>query len=104
MTYTPAPNSSVSTGTLKTDDLLRAFSAELRRFPDPTRFDHVLGEADFWAERYAQSLDDDVTQENAAYCLDELVDTLSQLAPTGCYFGAHPGDGADFGYWQPEED
>ncbi len=30
---------------------------------------------------------------------EKIWDVMQELAPEGCYFGAHPGDGADFGYW-----
>lgn len=32
--------------------------------------------------------------------VDELVYRLDLLAPKGYYFGAHPGDGSDFGFWR----
>lgn len=31
--------------------------------------------------------------------LEGLFDSLDECAPDGYYFGAHPGDGSDFGYW-----
>jgi len=34
----------------------------------------------------------------------DLLFALNDRAPLGCYFGAHWGDGADFGYWPSEED
>lgn len=41
--------------------------------------------------------------EEAAAMLERLTDTLNEHAPEGHYFGAHPGDGADFGFWKVEE-
>ena len=43
--------------------------------------------------------------DECSYFLNEtLFDTLDSYAPEGYYFGAHPGDGSDFGYWKCEED
>lgn len=37
--------------------------------------------------------------EQAAFLSDALFDALNDVAPEGYYFGAHPDDGADFGFW-----
>ena len=42
--------------------------------------------------------------EEADEDLIVLHSLLHELAPSNCYFGAHPGDGADFGFWESEED
>jgi len=36
--------------------------------------------------------------------LSVLMDSLDSFAPPGMQFGAHPGDGSDFGWWPVEED
>ena len=39
----------------------------------------------------------------AAYLLESLFDDLNAASPEGFYFGAHPGDGSDYGFWEIEE-
>ncbi len=39
------------------------------------------------------------------YYLNEvLFDAMNDIAPDGCYFGSHPGDGSLFGFFEIEED
>lgn len=40
--------------------------------------------------------------EDADYDLESLFDALNDYAPAYFYFGAHPGDGSDYGYWLSE--
>lgn len=99
---------SVSTGTLRTEDLLRAFADaawdiyqhnnEAFPFFDPEEYP---GFRDWYNghgyEDYPITID-------AEYLLEDLQDALNDLAPEGFYFGAHPGDGADFGFWPIDDD
>lgn len=40
--------------------------------------------------------------DRAGWLMEDLYDALDECAPDGHYFGAHPGDGADFGFWEAE--
>jgi hypothetical protein len=46
--------------------------------------------------------DNETLEEQLDADVNELQDILSNNAPSYFYFGAHPGDGADFGYWLSE--
>ena len=75
---------SISTGTLRTEDLLTAFTEALRQhIPGMI----VGGEVVPWPN---YSIEDQIEQ---------LEDNLNQICPTFVYFGPLPGDGADFGFW-----
>lgn len=71
----------VSAGTLRTVDLIPAFERELG-----LPLSDLAG----------------LSAEDLADRVDDLVDRLNDVAPAGCYFGAHWGDGADFGFWPAE--
>lgn len=43
------------------------------------------------------------TSDDAAWLLESLFNQLDEAAPEGYYFGAHPGDGSDYGFWAIEE-
>lgn len=83
---------SISHGTLRTEDLLSAFAWELRHIatPDDKASLALCDEAD------AVDADSD---EMADELVNELADALNEYAPPYCYFGAHEGDGSDFGFW-----
>ena len=72
---------SISTGTLKPEDLAPVFIEEL----------------------FSRGVDAGGVPED----MDELYEALNDVCPPFVYFGAHPGDGADFGFWpdmEPLED
>jgi hypothetical protein len=102
---------SISTGTLKREDLLPRFIKELehqvernRDLPSNQFLRHLdlLARAEEWANTQKTG-DEDVDELSLDELTLEVMDALDEFAPPGAYFGAHPGDGADFGFW-PSED
>jgi hypothetical protein len=104
----------VISGTMRPEDLIPAFidaidaAKEDLSFRGPVdnlvqdinRMDGVLGEI----ERRMEGDSDYFESEEASWDLETLFDLLDELAPEGFRFGAHEGDGADYGYWEVEED
>jgi hypothetical protein len=76
-------NRSLSHATLIEDDI---FQAVMHLLP-------VEMQREYW-----QANDDDRT----IILNEDVFNYLDSIAPEGCYFGAHPGDGSDFGFWQEE--
>jgi hypothetical protein len=78
----------VSHGTLRDDDLAVAFLDALESV-DAGRA------AELYAEYDAMGEDSEELPEFVQECFD----ILNEYCPPYCYFGAHEGDGADFGVW-----
>lgn len=109
---------SVSTGTLRPEDLLVAFADELdyqlgrqvTRFPRK-EYRKLIREARRHSANSVISVAnaDEVMLAIANYdetsedIVNELIDALNEFAPPYAYFGAHSGDGADFGYWLTDD-
>jgi hypothetical protein len=47
---------------------------------------------------------DEIQMELAPHLLEDLFNALQEIAPPGTYFGAHVGDGSDFGFWSHDEE
>lgn len=103
-----APIGSISHATLRPEDLIEAFGSELEwqiqrngaflslpeNFPLRDRLASLLGEwQDAWDDK--GELIDDYPED----LIDDLSSALNEFSPPYCYFGAHEGDGSDFGYW-----
>lgn len=118
ITIKPASVGSISHRTLRTEDLLEAFGDELEwqirrngeyfsrpeNFSERDRLNAIHGE---YLDCYSE---DGKTIEPAKEAIaDELVnETLPDALQSFClpyfYFGAHYGDGSDFGFWPVEID
>jgi hypothetical protein len=111
-TMCPARIGSISSGTLRAPDLLNAFAytleglvfinGEFLCLPENMgmrdSLNNLIGEVsdclDDSGEEVAEGKD-----EEAGWLVENLVDSLNIFAPPFCFFGAHEGDGADFGFW-----
>lgn len=89
------PIGSISHGTLRSQDLIPTFLDTLRQInPNLPIFGRFPTEpSDEWYDT-----------DEAAEILSDLFDALNDAAPDNCYFGAHEGDGADFGFWPIDTD
>lgn len=90
----------VSHGTLRTQDLIAAFAAEVRRVAPREQVEEAAALATLteagWPGLYDTPQADDLA--------NALHDLLNDYAPLGLCFGSREGDGADFGWWPVEED
>lgn len=92
---------SVSSGTMRPEDLVNRFLNVLAQHGNAfvggrrhTHSDAIQG------LRKHRAVDDEAVAE----LLEDLFDAMNEIAPAGHYFGAHPGDGADFGFWPEEQE
>ena len=106
----------VSHGTLRTADLITAFTATLDSLNDANCYTSDGDEIALVAlstratdllasiERLQASEPDYFDSDDAAEDVNTLIDILGEYAPPGHYFGAHEGDGSDFGFWPCDDD
>lgn len=95
-------NETVIHGTLRTDNLIEAFMSLLQDL-DPEEYRKAIDDQEEFEDRLSN--DDDALQEERDLFLHEyLFDKLNEYAPKGYYFGSHPGDGSDFGFWEVEDE
>ena len=94
----------VSHGTLRLQDLIPAYLTALSLY-DSAAYAQVSYGMHPLLPSYAREDESDPwwTSDDAIWALETLEDHLGTIAPEGTYFGAHEGDGSDFGYW-PEPD
>ena len=97
----------VIAGTLLPEALLVAFGDELERHIEDTRTDQQKSHTQLvWLTRelYPNGKVLWGDEEAATEQMQELMDALQEYAPDHAYFGTHPSDGADFGFWQNDDE
>jgi len=95
---------SISHGTMRPQDLIPRFLDALREYA-PAMYAQIIAASIPVIPSDAQ-IDEDHpwwSSEEAQYLLENLFDALEECAPDGYYFGSHPGDGSDYGFWEIEE-
>lgn len=93
------PVGSVSSGTMLNQDIIPALLGALDRL-DEIKKEHIMSISDIKIESQQPGYyeDGDRPYEDC----NTLMDILDEYCPEGHYFGAHPGDGADYGCWPCE--
>jgi hypothetical protein len=96
---------SISTGTLRTEDLLPYFLETLTAMGGKIPSDLECGkyiEYINWPAPGTKACDYDDKfwdSDEAHWDMEALIDALNELCPPFVYFGTLEGDGADFGFW-----
>ena len=100
------PVGSIVHGSLRIEDLLPAFLFALEDVDAvaATRFGFELIELGFGYSQCGVCFGPreewpNVDDETLIDIQEEISDKLNEYVPAGCYFGAHEGDGSDFGVW-----
>ena len=109
---------SISHGTMRDVDLIEVFTWELENLATRNKYiDHYQSMIDV-AYRFGTLLmvhEDKLNKlhhkkirewvyEQTSYIINEvLFNVLNTFAPPYFYFGSHPGDGADYGFWLSED-
>lgn len=98
----------VSHGTMREIDLLNAFLPIIKEY-DPLAYNGI----EYYLGTMASDIDAILSDETHIAWTSELMDwimydlvwdAMNDIAPEDYYFGSHPGDGSDYGFWQCEDD
>ena len=98
----------VSEGTMRPQDVLPAMMDVLKQY-HPKEYQEVVGTiSDEFGLTYTELCGHENhpawQDETMAWILYEVAwDAMNDIAPDGYYFGANPGDGADYGYWLDDD-
>jgi len=91
---------SISHGTMRPEDIIPIFADELARLDKAKVYSELIKEAMNIDWDY---IDWNNYNDNIPFIVDSLSEALNSFTPPYCYFGAHPGDGSDYGFWPLED-
>lgn len=109
------PQGSISTGTMRPEDLIPTFASELESLAR-RKNTGVSAKYRKAHRKLVTGVQDDIdhnppdgygaggyfSSDGAVFDLESLFDALDAYAGPYFYFGAHPGDGSDYGFWLSE--
>ena len=95
------PGSYVDYASLRNQDLIPAFIEILDELNDDIYVQTTLAEIGKIVVTYSDSSfwDSEVCIE----VCNDLIERLNEFVPENHYFGAHPGNGSDFGVWEYDD-
>ena len=98
---------SVSHGTMRPADLIPLFMGILQK-EAPQKAQEILDNyplLDIALTEYEDGNNSPYfeSEEATEVLNNEIWDAMNSIAPEGHYFGSHPGDGSDYGYWEDDE-
>lgn len=96
---------SVSHGTMRDIDLIPSFLSvlELVEYPGISAYRIEWDEIEKSRKQDGHNYWCICKYCDSSYLMEDVWDALMEIAPDGCYFGAHPGDGSDYGFWKEED-
>lgn len=92
----------VSHATMREEDLIPSFMSELES-QRPLKREHRKLLRDIKRNQRNMVSPAYYENEQATWDLEALFDALDAYCLPYFYFGAHPGDGSDYGYWLSED-
>ena len=94
---------SIISGTMRKEDLIPEFVSALRSLGckslELKAIESRLADNDALQDSDYSETADYYNSEESDWDLESLFDMLQAYAPDYIYFGAHPGDGSDYGFW-----
>lgn len=88
----------VSHGTARTQDVMPRVLEVLKEI-DPSKHKEFLQENPELKKALGKDGAEYWNTEDCMFTYDELFNLMDSFSPQGYYFGAHPGDASDIGYW-----
>lgn len=95
----------VSHGTMREEDLIPCFLDTLKEL-DPKAYEAIRNDDDnkpIFDWLYAEEEGAEYPEWTSDFLWETVADALQNCAAPYFYFGSHPGDGCDYGFWLVED-